>query len=95
MELLPIPYRGPHLDAQDRIAEDIDCRGCGYGLRGQLAEDECPICGTSIADTLGWGTPAGRRLERRISGVIAVAAWTVGALLVAQSALLMMVWVRG
>ena len=79
-----MPYRDPHLDAEDRIAEDIDCCGCGYGLRGQIPEDECPICGLPIGETLSRGTPAGRRLERGVdrvflaSGAQAIAALAYG-----------------
>lgn len=38
------------LDDEHRIAEDVDCRRCGYNLRGLEIETVCPECRTAV----GW-----------------------------------------
>lgn len=36
------------LDDQGRVADDIECRECGYNLRFADARGSCPECGTAV-----------------------------------------------
>jgi len=40
------------LDAGGRIDQDIDCRACGYNLRGGDPQGACPECGTAVGFSL-------------------------------------------
>ena len=31
---------------------EVDCRGCGYNLRGVAVEGACPECGAAVLDSL-------------------------------------------
>ncbi len=40
------------LDVNGRLAEDIDCRACGYNLRGGDPQGTCPECGAAVGFSL-------------------------------------------
>lgn len=40
----------PNCDATGEVISDIQCRHCGYALRGLNIDGRCPECGTSV----GW-----------------------------------------
>lgn len=39
-------------DAEGRLAQSVLCRGCGFDLRGALAEGSCPECGKPVMESL-------------------------------------------
>ena len=41
----------PGLDADRRLIFDVICGGCGYNLKRQLAEGNCPECGRPVKDS--------------------------------------------
>lgn len=46
----PPPVNDPNCDANGEVISDIQCRHCGYALRGLNIDGRCPECGTSV----GW-----------------------------------------
>ncbi len=65
------------------IEEDIACMGCGYNLRGLLADGKCPECGGAIAPSLerrpfgGWSLGRLRWIRRGMTLLLVVAAYRI------------------
>lgn len=51
-DLPPLPDVDAVLDEEGQIAEDIECRHCGYDLRGLRLNGRCPECGTAVGRSI-------------------------------------------
>ena len=43
--------RGPEVDAHGRLTLHLECMGCGYNLKSQLWDGQCPECGESVKES--------------------------------------------
>jgi hypothetical protein len=43
---------GLNLDPYGRLIDELACKGCGYNLRGQSYNGQCPECGMSVAESV-------------------------------------------
>jgi hypothetical protein len=76
------------LDADQRVAGDVACVGCGYNLRTLAVDARCPECGQAVAeslcrDGLEFGPPAWVRGLAGGAGLLLCAAVCVVVLLAA------------
>lgn len=49
---VPAPDAMVRLDAASCIDQDIDCRRCGYNLRGLSTDGRCPECGNAVGRSI-------------------------------------------
>lgn len=52
MNAAPLPPQPGLVDAEQRLATDVPCIGCGYNLRSLPADGLCPECGRPVPPSL-------------------------------------------
>jgi hypothetical protein len=52
IELPQLPPIEVALDERGQICEDINCRACGYDLRGLKPDGRCPECGAAVGRSI-------------------------------------------